>query len=213
MMAVPIAAFGIARLYELLPGYLKSNGVLKGGWALLLLVLLFYPSFSIRGMGSIQTPFGYFADMMDELYTMDQTDDEIIFSESEREFAAQVKEIVGDDIVYNIPYDGSFLAYQSDGLRTIYRLPYTGSGQNDDQKIIQAQLYDYATNDKVREAVANTDAQYVMMLDYGHIPYHKSWPEYYPSVWEGITAIDENTPGFELVLSEGDMRLFKIVEA
>lgn len=58
------------------------------------------------------------------------------------------------------------------------------------------------------------------MLDYGHIPHHKnspdpyakSWPDYLPENWTGVTNIDENTPGFELVLSEGDMRLYKIVK-
>ena len=144
---------------------------------------------------------------------MDQGDDEIIFSDTERAFASRVKEIVGDDIVYNIPYDGSFLAYQVDGLRTVYRLPYTGAGQNADQKILQARLSEYATDAEVAKAVENVGAKYVMMLDYGHIPYHRTWPEYYPENWEGITDIDENTPGFELVLSEGAMRLYKIKDS
>lgn len=213
MIAVPIAAIGIARLYELIPQYLKSNAVLKLVLAALLLVIMFFPSFTVRGMGFVKTPFGYFADMMEEYYSMDQGDDEIIFSDTERAFASRVKEIVGDDIVYNIPYDGSFLAYQVDGLRTVYRLPYTGAGQNADQKILQARLSEYATDAEVAKAVENVGAKYVMMLDYGHIPYHRTWPEYYPENWEGITDIDENTPGFELVLSEGDMRLYKIKDS
>lgn len=211
MIAVPIAAIGIARTYELLPSYLKTGNILKLAFCAVLLVVLFYPSFTVRGVGFVKTPFGYFADMMDEYYSMDQGDDEIIFSKSEREFTSRVKEIVGDDIVYNIPYDGSFFAYQVDGLRTVYRLPYTGAGQNANQKTIQAGLADLASNQAVAEAVDDVGAKYVMMLDYGHIPYHRTWPEYYPKNWEGITSIDEDTPGFELVLSEGDMRLYRIV--
>ena len=29
-------------------------------------------------------------------------------------------------------------------------------------------------------------------------------------LWSGIRAIDDSTPGFETVLSEGDMRLYRI---
>lgn len=211
MIAVPIAAIGLARIYELLPHYLKSNSALKITLCALFLVVSFYPNFTVRGMGFVKTPFGYFADMMDEYYSMDQGDDEIVFSDTEREFSSRVKEIVGDDIVYNIPYDGSFLAYQVDGLRTVYRLPYTGAGQNADQKLLQASLAEFTTDAEVAQAVENVGAKYVMMLDYGHIPYHRTWPDYYSENWEGITDINENTPGFELVLSEGDMRLYRII--
>jgi hypothetical protein len=212
MIAVPVAAIGIARLYELLPNYFKSNAFLKLCLSLVLLLAIFFPSFTVRGMGFVKTPFGYFADMMDEYYSMDQTDDEIIFSESEQRFAKQAKEIVGDDIVYNIPYDGSFLAYQVDGLRTVYRLPYTGAGHNADEKILQAKLADYASDAEAAEALENIGARYVLMLDQGHIPYHRTWPDYYPENWVGITNINEDTPGFELVLSEGDMRLYRIID-
>ena len=220
MIAVPVAALGIAYLYDLIARRVRLSLLSNIGLALLLLVLLFMPNFQLRGILLVHTPFGYFNEMMDEYYSMDQGDDEVIYSESEREFVTQVKELVGDKIVYNIPYDGSFFAYQSDGLRTVYRLPYTGAGQNADQKILQARLFEYASDADVAQAVENIGAEYVLMLDYGHIPHHKnspdpyfkSWPDYLPENWIGITNIDENTPGFELVLSEGDMRLYKIVK-
>ena len=212
MIAVPVAAIGIARIYEWFPQYLKSSNLLKIGLCAVLLVVMFYPNFLLRGVVQVKTPFGYFADMMDEYYSMDQTDDEIIFSESERKFAEQVKNVVGDDLVYNVPYDGSFLAYQVNGLRTVYRLPYTGAGQNADQRILQSDFVDYATNKEVAQAVENVGVKYVMMLDQGHIPYHRDWPEFVPENWAGIERINENTPGFELILSEGDMRLYRIIE-
>lgn len=220
MIAVPVAALGIACLYDQIAKRIRLGFFANIGLALVLLVLLFMPNFLLRGIMQVQTPFGYFNEMMDEYYSMDQGDDEVIYSESEREFVTQVKEIVGDKTVYNIPYDGSFFAYQSDGLHTIYRLPYTGSGQNADQKVVQASLYEYASNQDVQRAVDNLGAEYVLMLDYGHIPHHKnspdpyakSWPDYFPENWTGVTNIDESTPGFELVLSDGDMRLYKIVE-
>mgnify|MGYP000506055916 CR=1 FL=1 len=33
---------------------------------------------------------------------------------------------------------------------------------------------------------------------------------YDPAVWEGIEAWSMRRPGFEMVLSEGDMRLYRI---
>lgn len=212
MAALPIASLGIAWLHGRLSERLQTSNAAKAGLGLCLCLLLFYPSFTVLGMGAIQTPFGYLAYMLDELYGAEQADDEIIFSTPEQEFVKQVKDIVGDDVVYNIPYDGSFLAYQVDGLRTVYRLPYTGSGHNDDQRLIQARLYEYATNHEVQDAIDAVGAKYVLMLDYGHIPYHRDWPAYSAENWEGITAIGDNTPGFESVLSEGDMRLYRILE-
>lgn len=210
IIAVPVAAIGLAHLYEALPAFLKTNRVLKVALACILLAVIFYPNFNVRGIVKVQTPFGYFAEMMDEYYSMDQTDDEIIFSSAEREFSQKVKDIVGDDVVINIPYDGSMLAYQVNGVRTLQRLPYVGPGTTADQKAIQAYLYDYAYDPAVQAAVKNLGAKYVLQLDAGHIPYHRTWPDFIPENWEGISEITEDTPGFELVLSEGDMRLFKI---
>ena len=220
MIAVPVAALGIAYLYDLIARHAKLGLFANIGLALLLLVLLFMPNFQLRGILQVQTPFGYFNEMMDEYYSMNQGDDEVIYSESERKFVTRAKEIVGDKIVCNIPYDGSFFAYQSDGLHTLYRLPYTGPGQNEDQKLIQSSLNEYASDLEVQQAIDNLGAEYVLLLDQGHIPHHKnspdpyckSWPDYLPENWTGIANIDENTPGFELVLSEGDMRLYKIVK-
>lgn len=221
MIAVPVAALGIAWLYDRIAQRIRLTAFVQLGFAALLVVLLFMPNFQLRGVGWVQTPFGYFDEMMYEYYSMDQGDDEVIFSETERDFVARAKEIVGDKVVYNIPYDGSFFAYQSNGLHTLYRLPYTGSGQNSDQEIVQAHLYEYASNPEVQQAIANLGAEYVLMLDYGHIPHHKnspdpyfkSWPDYIPENWIGITNIDEGTPGFELVLADDDMRLYRIIEA
>ena len=165
MIAVPVAALGIAHLYGLIARHAKLNLFSNIGLALLLIVFLFMPNFLLRGIMQVQTPFGYFDEMMYQYYSMDQGDDEVIFSESERKFVTQVKEIVGDKVVYNLPYDGSFFAYQSDGLHTIYRLPYTGPGQNADQQILQSSLYEYSSNKDVQQAVDNLGAEYVLTLD------------------------------------------------
>ena len=34
---------------------------------------------------------------------------------------------------------------------------------------------------------------------------------YHPDEWAGIDSVNDETPGFEIVLSQGDMRLYRIV--
>ena len=50
-----------------------------------------------------------------------------------------------------------------------------------------------------------------MMLDQGHEPFHAFWGDYSDSNWKGVLDIKEDTPGFELVLSDGDMKLYRIL--
>ena len=60
-------------------------------------------------------------------------------------------------------------------------------------------------------AVEKAGARYVMLLD------EKSYDDrtvvklrYKEEDWVGIESITQDTPGFTLVLSEGDMRLYRI---
>ena len=77
--------------------------------------------------------------------------------------------------------------------------------------MLRTQLCDYAVSDEVRDAVEKTGARYVMLLD------DKSYDDrtvvklrYEEEDWLGIESITQDTPGFTLVLSEGDMRLYQI---
>lgn len=60
MIAVPVAALGIAHLYGLIARHAKLNLFSNIGLALLLTVLLFMPNFLLRGIIQVQTPFGWF---------------------------------------------------------------------------------------------------------------------------------------------------------
>ena len=53
----------------------------------------------------------------------------------------------------------------------------------------------------------------MLVLDYNE-PEISSPHVYPPNVeeWAGIDGVRDDTPGFEVVLSEGDMRLYKIVD-
>ena len=74
-------------------------------------------------------------------------------------------------------------------------------------------LDEYATNEDVQEAVKKTGAKYLLLLDadVSDKAQTRYWfDHYYKELWQGMDAITEETPGFKVVLAEGDMRLYEI---
>ena len=64
---------------------------------------------------------------------------------------------------------------------------------------------------QVQQAVENLGIEYVIMLDQGHEPYWRKWSASPLDNNDSFERINADTPGFELVLSEGDMHLFRIL--
>ena len=98
-------------------------------------------------------------------------------------------------------------------MNTYFRRAGTSgpAGLEEYTSLIRTRLCDYASSDEVRAAVEQAGAHYVMMLD------DKSGDDrtvvnlrYKEEDWAGIESITPETPGFSLVLSEGDMRLYRI---
>ena len=128
-------------------------------------------------------------------------------------FVKNVMSIAGHDCVINLPHDGSCWAYGVEGVNTYFRRAGTSgpAGLEEYTSLIRTRLCDYASSDEVRAAVEQAGAHYVMMLD------DKSGDDrtvvnlrYKEEDWAGIESITPKTPGFSLVLSEGDMRLYRI---
>ena len=72
------------------------------------------------------------------------------------------------------------------------------------------------TADRVKEAVENVGAEYLLLLDQGRW-YNPSDPDsnfFFTyddnSLWAGIDYVRDSTPGFEVVLARDDMRLYRI---
>ncbi len=164
------------------------------------------------GRTPIMSGIGYALGSTQGVYDTEKPDDAALLSASERRFVQKAAEITGDDLVFNIPKDGSAFAYQSSGMRTYMRWVDEGVSGNTATRLIQRGLDDITTNASVRRAVDELGVEYVLMLDQGHEPFHAFWGDYSDSNWKGVLDIDEDTPGFELVLSEGDdMRLYRIL--
>ena len=128
-------------------------------------------------------------------------------------FVKRVMSIAGRDCVVNVPSDGSCWSYGVEGINALFRRSAMAgpSGSEPYATVLRTKLCDYAASDEVREAVEKTGARYVMLLD------EKSCDDrtvvklrYKEEDWVGIESITQDTPGFTLVLSEGDMRLYRI---
>ncbi len=163
------------------------------------------------GQTQVITPIGYLRAYISGGYRIDAPDDGSMFSGQERDFVQKAAQITGDDLVFNIPKDGSAFAYQSSGMKTYYRWADEGISSNAATRLVQRSLDDMTTNESVRRAVNELGVKYVMMLDQGHEPFHAMWGDYSDSNWKGVLDINEDTPGFELMLSDGDMKLYRIL--
>ncbi len=158
---------------------------------------------------SIQSPFGTVRNLLATRYA------ERIYSPEEIAFVNRAKELVPQDaLVINAPADGSMWSYGVNGLRTYYH-SIMFVGQKPQSDLIRLHLREYATSEEVRNAVAQIGATYVLLLDKGVSHEQGDWiwqyDESQTKEWEGITDIDDNTPGFKTVLAEGDeMRLYRI---
>lgn len=127
----------------------------------------------------------------------------------------QVEQIVPDgSLIINVPDDGSAFSFAADGLRTYYRYTreYDVSYETSESRIIRNSLRNIADNQYVQDAVRSIGAQYVLQLDQGEPGIESPHLFTYENgkKWRGIDGIRDDTPGFEVVLAEDDMRLYKI---
>ena len=176
----------------------------------LLAALLYYPSFTVAGVGSVQTGIGSARTGLEAAYSASADN---VLNPEEREFLLKVQEAVGPELVINEPNDGSAFAYGLFGLDLYYRSfeGYEGDSETDESKLIRLHLDELDENPSVREAVDSLGATYVLQLDQGDVDRsNRYFFSYREDVWTGIDAINDDTPGFEVVLSEGDMRLYRI---
>lgn len=138
------------------------------------------------------------------------------YSEEKSRFSKHVKEVVPSGaLIVNQPYDGSLFAYSLDDLNLYYRdiSGYGGEDERPESSTIRCRLAAEASNPSVRDAVLTTGAEYLLVLDRDVERMKELFFLYDPAVWEGIEGVVDETPGFEMVLSEGDMRLYRIAYA
>ena len=71
-------------------------------------------------------------------------------------------------------------------------------------------LDEIASNNDVKGAVDSVGAKYVLKLHQDPKSNDdRNWWD--PDEWIGLDSITDETPGFETVLSDGDMRLYRVM--
>ena len=224
---VPVAAAGLATIASFLARKARHLSP-KPALALVLAafsLVNFFPIFvaspehdlprNVEGshfVPTVGTAFGYFHLLFEEGYDMSE---EQIYSADEEAFVRRaIEKIPPDALVINDPHDGSAFAYGLNGLNTYYRHIDLGT-ETEASPLIREHLAELAADPEVARAVQDAGAAYVLQLDHD-VPFEDGvWliqtNEDNRKNFAGIEAVDDGTPGFEVVMKEGDMRLYRIV--
>lgn len=222
VFAVPLLALGLYSAARGLGRLMEAASRLTGGsgpsgrWPPLVagaafLALACFPSFNVTGYGQVTTATGEVTGLLRRAYVEPTSQS---YDEGEQAFVEEAMALLPEGaVVANDPNDGSAFAYGLDGLNVMYRYlsGYGGSGESSASRAIRERLDDVGTDEEVREALRQTGVRYVLLLDQG--PDQASQPHlwtYRPEQWPGLNGIDDGTPGFEKVLSRGDMRLYRV---
>lgn len=220
--AAPLAAYGLFGISHALTTRVRMRHAWKVVLFVLLCILIYAPAVMIDG----QMHPSALGKIREEFYggNHNEVASHHIFMDADEEaFVEKVKDLLPEDeLVVNIPDDGSIFAYATSGLRTYYRDYRTYSGgrypqsaqqpdETSESKLIRKYGKWVAENQSVRDAFESIGARYVLVLDQGEsLEKQNKVVSYDPYLWMGLTSISDDTPGFEVVLSEGDMRLYRI---
>lgn len=203
-------AFNVLKERRGVPRRVMARHAAAGCFAVALL-LIYCPSFEVRGIASVDTSFGHYASMT---ASENDFDAEYVLSTRELEFSQEALSLIpeGSGII-NEPNDGSGLLYALLNANIYYRsfdLPELENEKQESAAVRQG-LDKVAYDDSIQDAVRKTGAKYLLVLDQGRKPDETPhfW-SYFPEQWKGIEGVDDSTPGFSVVLSRDDMRLYKI---
>ena len=124
-------------------------------------------------------------------------------------FLREVHEVVGDDPILNYPYDGSAYAYAVEDLNVVNRGWYENG--NYEVALLGREADELSSNSEVQAAFHSLGVKYVLLLDYdrenGGLYMAGGYSQ---SSWTGLEKLNDETPGFKIVLKQGDMRLYEI---
>lgn len=171
-------------------------------------VAIYTPGFILAGHGYVETAFGGRAGQLSSLAESRKclTDEEVAFLE-------ECEAITSEDggVVANVPFDGSAFAYEASDIDALYRHFFKSSTPS--QLLVREGIDRVGIDDAVRQAADDLGIKYVLLLDAGDAEDATWYREFFDEKdWAGFLAITDETPGLEIVLSEGDMRLYRIVD-
>ncbi len=207
----PLVACGMLWLIRALGQTLLSKSRYSSGLASgisLAVILVASLCLRIPGVNGGDTSFDTLWNSINKYRTEEY---EPILSSTELEFAKEAKVITGEEtLVLNVPDDGSSILYGQIDIDVYYKRTFDLEDENAESKTIREGLNSIATDEMVREAVKSTGAKYVMLLDADDSSglFHTYGRD---GRWAAFYSINENTPGFKLLLSKDDCRLYEIL--
>lgn len=220
----PIICIGIATVLRLVLRWMRhvahaplshrTESAIVGILLVVFCLYAYFPNYTpdIWAENEIEvTPIGKMKQRIADVYGAEV---DKVYSKEERDFVQKAKSLIPDGaLVINHPQDGSVFSYGLDGLNTYFRYPGS-KGYSATADTIRGKMNEIASDDSVLKAVESTGADYLLLLDQG-VPYNEgTWlPQYYEMyvpLWDGLNKITDDTPGLELILADGDMRLYKI---
>lgn len=129
-------------------------------------------------------------------------------------FLARARAVIGSARVLNLPFDGSAFAYGAAGLNVYYRSlqPYYGAADEAaDSRLFRERGLSFRDDPEVAERLRSAGVRYLLVLDYDrHGPSPVYSFTYDPAQWAGLAGASDGSPGLSVVLSEGDMRLYRL---
>lgn len=217
MAALPLASFGLyalsclaARVAERV-WEARNFSIAFAGVCIAAVFLIYMPNHILPGRGEVRTALGDRRARLSALATNVGA-----LSADERSFLDECRDIVGDETVLNNPYDGSVFAYGCADINILFKTyrAVVGAPSTIDSWRVTRWINLIEENEGVREAATNLGIEYVLVLDSAQSdePTMYEFFTYKEGQWQGIMNITDETPGFEVVLAEGDMRLYRIVD-
>ena len=220
---MPVAALGLSDICRFVCAFVRDRAdkfkklsaypQIAGALVVALISIVTFAPVSITIAGHTgQTPFNSIYHQLGT--TVYGQDANRVYGAEEVAFVDKVVNTIPEGaLVLSNPHDGSLFAYGVNHLNSYYRATSI-KNQKPESNILRKHIDEYAVNPEVQAAVKATGLQYVLQLDQG-VKYDDliKLPQFYSEKrwkWSGIDRMRDDTPGFSLVLSEGDMRLFKV---
>lgn len=213
---VPLASVGLAtiiRWFVKLAGEKKdveSNGALMLSMLALAFIVLYFPNHEIPKNSYAVTGFGQVSMMLEKGNSLFVN--QAPLDSEEIEFAKKAKEIVGNDKVFNIPFDGSAYLYAINDMNVANKRWYGFANDGSDDSVIRNCLNEVDSNPEVDRALRDEGVRYLILLDNGMADGFGgiSGDQLHQDEWRGVLSVTDNTPDLKLLLSEDDMRLYEI---
>lgn len=220
IFAIPLAALGLSAVSKIANSIARlvakpnkyTNLMTTGLISCLTLLIVFYPSYytSPSNDAAFITPFDT---IRKASLVQNNGSDSNAYDDEERAFVQKVMGIVPEDeLIINMPYDGSLYAYGYEGINELYRSisGYGTDGESKASTVIRTSLCNISHDQTVRDYVKDLGATHVLILERDTERMGIFFPTFAEGEWDGILGITDDTPGFEVVLSQGDMRLYRI---